>query len=333
MNGVFGNTFDFNRNGNIDPFERAAEYSLVNHILDENDKFTRLSDKHEHSYNSSFEGESNTTTDFPSSSSDIDEDDTWLNDSDDDDFCLDDSDNDNGLDDLDDDDWPIDTDEDGSLAGNYDFSEATDFIFNKKECESADYTSAEKHSSPEDDFGYTEPDFLKKSCASNVSSDSKVANVCDESTSNEFDSFCLDSVSSGISPGYARSSNIDNRPPSDSSDSGIAAYNNEKYPLGSKLGYFKEPIEKGSIVHPDVKVNLLTSLMYGVRKIPYEAHQKMQKAGALCFKDRIKLWEERRDYLLEHHFDFDRLSKMSKKDALDMIKQAGLNPYDYWDMF
>lgn len=323
MNGVFGNTFDFNRSGNIDPFERAAEYSLVNHILDENDKFARLSDKHEHSYNSSFEGESNTTTDFASSSSDIDEDDIWLNDSD----------NDNWLDDLDDDDWPIDTDEDGSLAGNYDFSEATDFIFNKKECESADYTSAEKHSSPEDDFGYTEPDLLKKSCARDVSSDSKVAYVCDESTSNEFDSFCLDSVSSGISPDNARSLNIDNQPPSDSSDSGIDAYNNEKYPLGSKLGYFKEPIEKGSIVHPDVKVNLLTSLMYGVRKIPYEAHQKMQKAGALCFKDRIKLWEERRDYLLEHHFDFDGLSKMSKKDALDMIKQAGLNPYDYWDMF
>lgn len=323
MNGVFGNTFDFNRSGNIDPFERAAEYSLVNHILDENDKFTRLNDKHEHSYNSSFDGESNTTTDFASSSSDIDEDDIWFNDSD----------NDNWLDDLDDDDWPIDTDEDGSLAGNYDFSEATDFIFNKKECESADYTSAEKHSSQEDDFGYTEPDFLKKSCASDVSSDSKVANVCDESTSNEFDSFRLDSVSSGISPGYSSSSNIDNQPPSDSIDSGIAAYNNEKYPLGSKLGYFKEPIEKGLIVHPDVKVNLLTSLMFGVKKIPYEAHQKMQKAGALCFKDRIKLWEERRDYLLDHHFDFDGLSKMSKKDALDTIKQAGLNPYDYWDMF
>ena len=333
MNGVFGNTFDFNRNGNIDPFERAAEYSLINHILDENDKLTSLSEENRHFHNSSLEEEPNTSDDINSCSCDPKFEEDWFNDSGEDDW-LDESKNDDDWSDcLDEDDWSIDSDEISCNVENYDFGAATDYVFNKIDDDATDDSAVECSSSPEDAFGSVDSDSLGQSLSSNASSASKIANECDENPSVLNDSSFNDSISSNLSQSYTTDSNLNNQSSCDSSDSSIVFDNYEKYPLGSKLGFFREPTERGNIVHPDVKVNLLSSLIFGAKKVPYEAYQKIQKAGTLCFQDRIKLWEERRDYLLEHDLDFGELSKLWRNDALNKIKQSGLNPYDYWDMF
>ena len=39
--GIFGNLFDFNRDGELDAAERAAELSFVAHLLENEDNYTR----------------------------------------------------------------------------------------------------------------------------------------------------------------------------------------------------------------------------------------------------------------------------------------------------
>lgn len=36
--GIFGNMFDFNRDGNMSCFERAAEFSFISHVMSEVEK-------------------------------------------------------------------------------------------------------------------------------------------------------------------------------------------------------------------------------------------------------------------------------------------------------
>lgn len=38
MNGIFGDLFDFNRDGKLDAFEQAAEFSFLNELMDEEEK-------------------------------------------------------------------------------------------------------------------------------------------------------------------------------------------------------------------------------------------------------------------------------------------------------
>ena len=38
MSGLFGNMFDFNHDGKLDAFERAAEFDFLNNVMTEPDK-------------------------------------------------------------------------------------------------------------------------------------------------------------------------------------------------------------------------------------------------------------------------------------------------------
>ena len=42
--GIFGNMFDFNRDGEMSIFERAAEFSFVNHLMTEAEKEEKLAE-------------------------------------------------------------------------------------------------------------------------------------------------------------------------------------------------------------------------------------------------------------------------------------------------